>query len=223
MCGRFTLFANVEDLKMEFDLKETSSVPPSYNIAPSQSILIISQNAGKNTRHIHAAHWGFIPSWTKNPNEAPKPINARFETLSQKPYYKKAFQMQRCLIPTSGFYEWAAFHGVKKPYFFYREDYKLFALAGIYEYWPDGEEAVEIISTAIITTEANNLLKPYHSRMPVVIEPHNYEHWLDPENKNSEELVAMLYPRDYENLVCHAVSQYVNAPNNNDLSCIKAA
>src|SRR3546814_8929767 len=97
------------------------------------------------TTLFRSAHWGLIPSWTKNPNEAPKPINARFETLSQKPYYKKAFQKQRCLIPTSGFYEWTPSQGGKKPYFFYRENYKLFALAGIYDYWPQGEETAEII------------------------------------------------------------------------------
>ncbi len=94
-------------------------------------------------------------------------------------------------------------------------------LAGIYDYWPDGEETAEIVSAAIITTDANSLLKPYHSRMPVIIESHHYNHWLDPENKNTEELRATLYPREYDNLTCHAVSQYVNAPKNNDNQCIK--
>ena len=221
MCGRFTLFAKGEELKAEFKLKEESSIPPSYNIAPSQSILIVSHKQETHYRQLHLAHWGLIPSWTKNPNEAPKPMNARFETLKEKPYYKKAFQRQRCLIPTSGFYEWASTHGAKQPYFFYIKDYKPFALAGIYDYWPGGEETAEIVSAAIITTDANALLKPYHSRMPVIIEPHNYNHWLDPENNNTEELMAMLYPREYTELTCHAVSQYVNASKNNDPNCIK--
>ncbi|AIL13512.1 hypothetical protein IM40_08485 [Candidatus Paracaedimonas acanthamoebae] len=221
MCGRFTLFAKLEELKTEFELKEANSLPSSYNIAPSQSILIISQDAETYGKHLHLAHWGLIPSWTKNPHEAPKPINARFETLTEKPYYKKSFQRQRCLIPTTGFYEWTSSHGTKQPYFFYMKDYKPFALAGIYDYWPGGVETAEIVSATIITTDANSLLKPYHSRMPVIIEPHNYGHWLDPENKNTEELMAMLYPRDYEALTCHAVSQYVNAPRNNDSNCIK--
>ena len=221
MCGRFTLFAKEEELKVEFRLKEESTVLPSYNIAPSQSILIVSQDAETHDKHIHPAHWGLIPSWTKNPQEAPKPINARFETLKEKPYYNKAFQRQRCLIPTSGFYEWAPSHGVKQPYFFYMKGYKPFALAGIYDYWPEDEESAEIVSAIIITTDANSLLKPYHSRMPVIIEPHNYDHWLDPENKNTEELTAMLYAREYENLTCYPVSQYVNAPKNNDANCIK--
>lgn len=222
MCGRFTLFAKAEELKTEFELKEATSVPHSYNIAPSQSILIISQDKEVHNNNVYLAQWGLIPSWSKNPHEAPKPINARFETLREKPYYKKAFQKQRCLIPISGFYEWASDHGSKQPYFFYIKDYKPFALAGIYDYWPGGEETAEIVSAAIITTEANSLLKPYHSRMPVIIEQHNYEHWLDPENNNMEELMAMLYPRDYKNLTCHAVSKSVNTPNNNDANCIKA-
>ena len=223
MCGRFTLFAKGEELKAKFKLREENSVLPSYNIAPSQSILIVSQKQETHYRQLHLAHWGLIPSWTKNPNEAPKPINARFETLKEKPYYKKAFHRQRCLIPTTGFYEWASSHGVKQPYFFYMKEYKPFALAGIYDYWPGGEETSEIVSAAIITTDANALLKPYHSRMPVIIEPHNYTHWLDPENKNTEELMAMLYPREYTELTCRAVSQYVNAPKNNDPNCIKSA
>lgn len=194
LCGRFTLFAKLEELKAEFKLNDVSSLPSSYNIAPSQNIFIISQDAEMCDKHLHLAHWGLIPSWTKNPHKAPKPINARFETLTEKPYYKKAFQKQRCLIPTSGFYEWASTHGVKQPYFFYMKGYKPFALAGIYDYWPGDKESVEIVSTAIITTDANSLLKPYHSRMPVIIEPHNYNHWLDPENKNTEELLAILYP-----------------------------
>jgi len=103
LCGRFTLFAKGEELKAEFKLTEVSALPSSYNIAPFQSILIISQDAETHDNHLHLAHWGLIPSWTKNPNEAPKPINARFETLKEKLYYKKAFQRQRCLIPTSGF------------------------------------------------------------------------------------------------------------------------
>lgn len=194
MCGRFTLFAKEEELKAEFDLKEEFSLSASYNIAPSQSILIVTQAGESKARHLDLAHWGLIPSWTKNPNEAPKPINARYETLMEKPYYKKAFQKQRCLIPTSGYYEWSSAHGAKQPYFFHCKDHKPFALAGIYDYWPGSEETAEVVSAAIITTDANALLKTYHSRMPVIIKPNAYDLWLDPNNNNTEELMSLLYP-----------------------------
>lgn len=176
MCGRFTLFADEEDFKEEFSLEETFHFPPHYNIAPNQDIPIIVYNQRSGTPEVQLASWGFIPTWAKDLKKTPRPINARYETLQEKPYFKKAFAHQRCLIPANGYYEWDKNHEPSIPYRFCFKDNHLFAFAGLWSQWvsPDNSN----ILSCIITVEANSLVGKVHTRMPVVLLKNEYERWL---------------------------------------------
>ena len=202
MCGRFTLVADPNDLREAFPwLNIPGDIQPRYNIAPSQPVAVIP-NDGKNTLDYFV--WGLIPSWAKDPQIGSRMINARAETLQEKPSFKNAFRRRRCLIPASGFYEWQATPGQKTKtpmYIRLRED-KPFALAGLWENWnaPDGSK---ILSCTIITTQPNALLQDIHNRMPVILPPEAYPTWLEqgePDLKIAAGLAATLPGRSHASL-----------------------
>jgi putative SOS response-associated peptidase YedK len=172
-------------------------------------------------RILHGFRWGLIPSWAKDPAIAYKLINARSETASEKPSFNYAFKHWRCLIPTDGFYEWQRVEGSKtkkQPYFFSLKTQNIFALAGLWERWesPEGD----IIETcAILTTEANDVLRPIHDRMPVILNSENWDMWLDPSFSNKHELQEILKPFSADAMTSHPVSTVVNSPKNNSLEC----
>jgi putative SOS response-associated peptidase YedK len=218
MCGRFTLRTPEKVLANEFGVTEVPSVEARYNIAPTQTILAVQQTP--DGRQAKLLKWGLIPSWAKDPAMGAKLINARSETVTEKPAFRDAFRRRRCLIPADGFYEWQRTGGRKQPYFFRLRDERPFAFAGLWEIWESGEgETIE--SCTILTTEANELLRPVHDRMPVILDAKDYDLWLVASMKMAELLRGLLRPFPAERMVSSPVSQRVNSPSQDDSQCIE--
>jgi putative SOS response-associated peptidase YedK len=218
MCGRFVRYSSLQEIVKEFDIEEPSfDVPPSYNIAPSHSVAIIMNDSH---RKIALCKWGFIPSWSKDPATGYKMINARAESVAEKPSFSRAFKSKRVLIAANGFYEWKKEGKTKSPYYIGLKSGMLFGFAGLYNMWksPEGND---ICTCTIITTDANSALEPIHNRMPVIIRKEDESAWLDPENKNKDVLLNLLKPYDSGALMCYEVSQLVNSPSNNSPGCVK--
>ena len=176
---------------------------------------------GSAKRQLARFRLGLIPSWAKDPAIAYKLINARSETVAEKPAYRAAFKARRCLIPVDGFYEWKREGRGKVPFFLQMRDERLFSLAGLWEWWrPKEGKAVE--SCTVITTEPNDVLRPIHDRMPVIVSPTDFERWLDPMNQNVDELKSLLRPYPPDEMTARQVSRHVNNPRNNGPECIQA-
>ncbi|PYZ91687.1 hypothetical protein CR194_18850 [Salipaludibacillus keqinensis] len=222
MCGRFTL-TTADELEERFGIISAylpEQIETSFNIAPSQPVLSVIHD-GKNKRMGHL-RWGLIPRWAKDEKIGHKLMNARAETLAEKPSFKKPFQTQRCLIIADGFYEWKKRDGGKgkQPYRIHLKDEKYFAFAGLWEKWtpPTGEA---VFSCTIITTEANELMNEIHHRMPVIINPKDEVAWLDPMQSNTNELQHLLRPYPAGDMQAYPVSSAVSSPKNNDPELIK--
>ena len=219
MCGRYTLKTPVDALAERFGLDEyPSSLTASYNIAPTQEVAAVVEEDGK--RKLRMLRWGLIPSWAKDPAIGNKMINARAETVSEKPSFRTAFKKRRCLIVADGFYEWHKTDSGEQPYHLKMEDGSPFAFAGMWETWKNGEE---IRSCAIITTTANDLMGEIHHRMPVILPPENYGVWLDPDFDEKEALLDLLNPYPSKEMEAYAVSRRVNRPSNNEPSVVEPA
>ena len=212
MCGRFILTNYPERVAVEFDVDIRANFPPRYNIAPTQPIALIRMNE-KNQREFALARWGFIPSWAKKDYldrlRAKPLINARSETVSEKPTFKSAFKRRRCLIPADGFYEWKGEKGGRQPYLIRPEKGGLFAFAGLWEtaHDPDGGE---IDTAAIITAASGEDLQSLHNREPVVIAHDDYESWLGTDERDAPSLTPMLAPQPPGFWMSHPVSKAVN-------------
>jgi putative SOS response-associated peptidase YedK len=217
MCGRFSLVDNREELSNQFHLKRQVTIAPRYNIAPSQQIIIIRSGTNGNT--TSSVRWGLIPHWSKDEKFSAKLINARAETVQEKPVFREAFKERRCLIPANGFYEWKNEGNRKQPYFIKMKNGRLFAMAGICEYWqsPAGET---IESCAIITTEANTIVGKIHDRMPVIIPETAYGLWLDPV-RNGDHFREYFQPFDPFKMTAYPVSGMVNYVKNEGEGCIR--
>lgn len=222
MCGRFTLRQTPEEIAVSFQLSaiDEQIITPQYNIAPTKTIAAITLDAKNSQRQLKGLRWGLIPSWAKDDKIGYRLINARAETLSEKASFRNAFKNRRCLILADGFYEWQKTEKQKQPYYFQLKDKKPFAFAGLWETWqpPDGEI---IASCTIITTEANELVKPIHDQMPVILSPDAYDQWLDPKMKQSEIITPLLKPYDEQAMETYSVSQAVNRPSYNQPDCIE--
>jgi putative SOS response-associated peptidase YedK len=186
---------------------------PRYNIAPSQDVLVIVQRGDE--RKADHLKWGLVPSWSK---EAKGFINARSETIAEKPSFSESFERRRCLIPADGYYEWRRSEKIAQPYFFQMQDESTFAFAGIWDQWKDGKTS--IVGCAIITTSANELLEPIHNRMPVILHSHCYDFWLN-EDSRSPELKSLLVSFPAAAMRCHAVSYEVNNTKSDDEKLVK--
>ena len=206
MCGRFTLKRS-DRIKVgglnHFDLDDFI---PRYNIAPSQDILTVVE--GASAREARLLQWGLIPSWSK---EAKGIINARVETIEDKPSFKESFERRRCLILADGFYEWERNGKISQPYYFQMKDEAPFAFAGIWDRWRSGDRS--ITSCAIITTTANELLAEIHTRMPVILRPESYDLWLN-ENSRAADLKDLLVPFPATEMTSHPVGYDVNDVKN---------
>ena len=219
MCGRYTLKTPIKDLAEGFEIEEyPSSITPSYNIAPTQEVAAVIEE--DENRKLEMLRWGLIPSWAKDPAIGNKMINARAETVSEKPSFRKAFKVRRCLILADGFYEWQKIDNGKQPYHIKMKDDSPFAFAGLWEIWKNGEE---IRSCTIVTTEANDLMHEIHHRMPVILHPEDYELWLDPDFDEKEPLTSLLKPYPADAMEAYPVSRRVNTPSNNEPSVLKPA
>ena len=219
MCGRYTLKTPVDTLVEQFGIDEyPSSITASYNIAPTQEVAAVIAEDEK--RKLQMLRWGLIPSWADDPGIGNRMINARAETVSQKPSFRNAFKQRRCLILTDGFYEWKRIQGGKQPYYIHMKDGSPFAFAGLWETWRNGQE---IRSCTIITTEANELVGGIHNRMPVILPPEDYELWLDPDFEEKKALTSFLRPYPSDVIEAYPVSRRANSPSNNAPDCIEAA
>jgi len=220
MCGRFVLMTPGKSLAEHFRLAEEPSLEPRYNIAPTQPVAIIEPKAGSSLRELKIVRWGLIPFWAKDAKIGARFINARSETASDKPAFRSAFKMRRCLIPADGFYEWKKLEKDRDPYLVVLASRMPFAFAGLWESWksPDGEL---IESCAILTTDANELLRPIHDRMPVILSPTDYELWLNPDPKTIESLKHVLKPFPSEQMIMFPVSGKVNKANYDAPDCVQ--
>ncbi|XWK89291.1 MAG: SOS response-associated peptidase [Phormidium sp.] len=220
MCGRYSFNQVAEAIADKFQVKEVPPLSPRYNIAPTQQIATVSVNSESSERQLKMLRWGLIPSWAKDAKMGAKLINARAETVAEKPAFRSAFKKRRCLILADGFYEWQTQNGEKQPFYFRLENGETFAFAGLWEHWEKGEgEPIE--SCTILTTEANELMRPIHERMPVILESKNYEQWLDTEAKKVELLQSLLQPYPTEEMTAYPVSTKVNNPKNDRAECIQ--
>lgn len=211
MCGRFVLSAEPELVQQEFNLSDVPNLADRFNIAPSQPVSVITNDA---PQELSIVQWGLIPSWAKDPKMAYKMINARSETAHEKPSYRSPFKYRRCLIPTTGFYEWVKTEDGKQPYFIHRTDKDIFAFAGLWEVWnsPEGDE---VWTCTILTTDANEKISHLHHRMPVILEGDARDAWLD-KASDSDELKAILQPFDGDRMDYYPVSKAVNNVRNDN-------
>ena len=218
MCGRVALHDDkqfLEEVKKTInEVQQNLTLQPSYNIAPSQPIATLT-----NDKAYQYTRFGLIPHWAKESKL--QPINARAETLNQKPTFRTPFKSNRCIIPTNGFYEWRKEGKHKVPYWISPTQGNYFALAGISDTWYDPATDKEIISSAIITTTPNEIMKPIHDRMPVILEPKDWELWLDANIQESEALTPLLKSFDANAMQAFEVSTFVNSPANNTEQCIE--
>ncbi len=213
MCGRFTLSVDPAELDRAFSgFSFPEQFSPRFNIAPTQPILGIP-NDGQNKADFFV--WGLIPSWAKDPSIGSKLINARAETLAEKPSFRGGFKYKRCLILTDGFYEWKTIPGSKTkiPHYIFLKNHQPFAFAGLWDEWhaPDGGS---VRSATIITTEPNELMATLHKRMPVILNPRDYAQWLNPAPQTPDKLVGLLKPFPADEMSAYAVNTYVNNPAN---------
>jgi putative SOS response-associated peptidase YedK len=212
MCGRYVIISTPAAIRAMFDYAEQPNFPPRYNVAPTQPIPVVLLRDGK--RHFTLMRWGLLPSWVKDPKNFPLLINARGDTVLEKPAFRNAIRRRRCLIPADGFYEWqpgASPRGPKRPYFVRRREGvgTPLAFAGIFETWtgPNGEE---LDTAAIITTSANQTLAPIHDRMPVFVAPEAFDIWLDCANVEADAAAALIKPAPDELLEAYEISTAVN-------------
>jgi putative SOS response-associated peptidase YedK len=217
MCGRFVITSPPEALRQIFGYPEQPNFPPRYNIAPTQPIPVVIVENG--TRHFRLMRWGFIPAWAKDPRKFTVLINARAETVREKPAFKNAIRRRRCLIPADGYYEWQASGQRKRPHFIHRRDGEPIGLAGLAETWigPNGEE---LDTVAIVTAPAGADLAGLHHRVPVTIEPADFERWLDCRDDDAEKVMALLTASSEGCFVWHEISTRVNRAANDDAQLI---
>ncbi|HMA36199.1 MAG TPA: SOS response-associated peptidase [Chloroflexia bacterium] len=220
MCGRYALGASKEDLIARFNLAPATSVAesgPRYNLAPGQVHPVVVQNGAP---HLAAMRWGLVPAWSKEPSTRYATINARVETLAEKPAYRGPLRRQRCLVPATGFYEWqvrpdAAGKAARQAYHMQVLDGDrpgaLFAFAGLYDIW-HGPDGAELATYTIVTTAANPLLRPIHERMPVILPRAAEARWLDPAVEDPDALLPLLQPYPADAMVAYPVSAAVNSP-----------
>ena len=225
MCGRFTLRTDPETLTETFPGFTTPApdeMTPRYNIAPSQAIAAVPNN-GENS--VEFFQWGLIPSWAKDPKIGNRMINARSETLAEKPSFRTPYKRRRCLILSDGFYEWRSEPESKSktPIYIRLKSEKPFAFAGLWEAWYPRPDDEPLHSCTIITTSPNALMETIHQRMPVILEPDAYDLWLDPSEQSPKQLDGLLKPYPAEEMMAYPVSRLVNRPSNDSSDCIAPA
>ena len=214
MCGRYSLTKPIKTLKEHFQaIAVEMDHDRRYNIAPSQSVPIVL--TGNEGRELHAMRWGLIPSWAKDAAIGNRLINARAETVHEKPSFRSSLKKKRCLVPADGFYEWQAREQGKFPQYIRMRSGELFAFAGLWSEWDSGQEIMQTFT--IITTAANRDIESIHHRMPVILMPTDYDRWLSP---SSEEYQSLLKPLKEGLLDHYEITKTVNSPKNDSEECI---
>ncbi|MEW5821946.1 MAG: SOS response-associated peptidase [Cyanobacteriota bacterium] len=216
MCGRYTLQDAQEFLEHVFKIFDVPEFIPRYNIAPTQQVAAVRKIANKN--QLAFLRWGLIPFWAKDITLSARMINARAESVYDKPSFKAAYKKRRCLIIADGFYEWERVNGKKQPYYFQLKNSQPFAFAGLWEKWNKTKQTIE--SCTIITTTANELMSSIHERMPVIIDSNDYEMWLDSSFDDINILNTLLRPYPDSKMKMHPVNDRVNSPIYDFSECI---
>jgi putative SOS response-associated peptidase YedK len=244
MCGRYVSTRSPEDLTRLFDVTDwhpEEALAPSWNVAPTNDVYAVLERTPRDAdpgaparRELRPLRWGLVPSWAKDPKIGSRMINARMETVHEKPAYRRAFAKRRCLLPADGFYEWTPLEDPatgrthKQPYFIHPADGRVMALAGLYEYWRnpevenDDDPDAWLLTCTIITTEATDAAGRVHPRMPLALTPDHYDAWLDPHHHDAEELRALLTRPADGNLEARPVSTAVNNIRNNGAHLLDA-
>jgi putative SOS response-associated peptidase YedK len=220
MCGRFALHSDPRTLARHFGVEVPADLRPRYNVAPTQTIPIVRQDG--QGRQFALARWGLIPHWAKALETGYSTINARAETVATKPAFRSAFRYRRAIVPADGYYEWRSVPGskAKQPYFIARRDRAPMAFAGLWERWrsPEGED---LESCSIIVTEANELMRPIHDRMPVILDPVDWDDWFTTDAGDLAMLQGLLRPFPAGALTAWPVSTQVNSPRNDVPECLE--
>jgi putative SOS response-associated peptidase YedK len=222
MCGRYAFFSPAEAVKRIFALDDVPELEPRYNIAPTQSVPAVRMGE-EGARAFAMLHWGLVPKWAKERAIGNRMINARSETLAEKPSFREAFKKRRCLVLADGWYEWQVAAGGKQPWFIRRKDSRPFAFAGLWERWKDPAVGSTLESCTIVTTDAAESIKKIHERMPVVLEESDWDRWMDTAFSDTETLSELLKACDPKTLEAWQVSREVNAPKNQGPALIAAA
>ncbi len=216
MCGRYTLAKPFKSIVTHFKTKASQlGFKERFNIAPSQNVpVVIQDDVG---RQVCALRWGLIPHWAKDDSSGMKTINARAETISEKPSFRDSFRKKRCLVPADGFIEWARSAKEKTPKYINLKSNELFGMAGLWAEWNGNGQSIQTFS--IITTEANDLIGKVHHRMPVILNPESYSRWLDP-SESSSQLKSLLAPFPSEKMSVRSISKAVNSAKNDNPECL---
>jgi len=229
MCGRYTVTSSGETIADLFDLSEVPQLPLRYNLAPTQEAPVVRVAWPGGPRELALLRWGLIPYWAKEAAIGNKMINARAESVAEKPAYKHSFKKKRCLVVADGFYEWKREGKGKQPYLIRRSDKQPFAFAGLWSTWRGPEartsggpgDAPPVETFTILTTAANDVLRPLHDRMPVVVRPEDFALWLDPAVDDAGRLAPLLAPAPAEGWETVPVSRAVNSPAHDAADCVE--
>ncbi len=222
MCGRFTLRAPASVVAEHFAVFEMPPFAPRFNIAPTQPVAVVRMTPDRSEpeRQIVPLRWGLVPSWAKDPAIGARMINARAETVAEKPAFRTAMRRRRCLVAADGFYEWCRVGKRKQPYFIRLRDDGPFAFAGLWESW-EGPDHSQLDTCTILTTEPNDLMRPIHNRMPLILAPEHYAAWLDASRRDPEPLASLLRPYPDSEMTAHQVDILVNSARNDEPKCIE--
>ena len=226
MCGRFTMFIPPEDVAQIFQLsldqvRRIFDFPPRYNVAPTDTVAGVRMRSGGIGREPARLRWGLVPHWARGSEMVARTINARAESVADKPAFRDPFRERRCLVLTSGFYEWRKLSSGRQPYFICMRSREPFAFAGLWDRWIGGGWDIE--SCAIVTTSANRTVQPIHDRMPVILQPQDYDLWLNTTAGDRDALLDLLRPCPDDQLTAYPVSTLVNKPANDVPECVEPA
>lgn len=218
MCGRFVRHSSLRLIEQTFNVDVSGiQAAASYNITPTQKVLVV---VGNDKHHLAELHWGLVPFWAKDIRIGNRMINARVETVAEKPSFRSAFAKRRCLVVADGFYEWKGVKGDKQPFYFSLPDGSPFGFAGLWEVWKGADAAEAYRSCAIITTAASRSVRAVHHRMPMILRPEMHADWLRPSTQNTDHLKQLLSEGLFRELVHHPVSRKVNSTRHNEPACI---
>jgi len=222
MCGRYTLRSKPLDIAAAFDVVDVpDELTPRYNVAPTQRVAAVVFDPRDRQRRLRMFSWGLVPSWADDPAIGNRMLNARAETIAEKPSFRTAFKQRRCLVLADGFYEWKREGKLKQPFHIRRSDGRPFGMAGLHEHWH--RDGLTVDSCTIITTTANELMQPLHERMPVILDSVDYARWLDPAFAETATLAAMLVPAAADDWEAVPVSTIVNNARNETPECLQPA
>lgn len=214
MCGRFAFYSPHEAVRRFFGVSDAPEIEPCYNIAPTQYVAVVRADAGDAARRVAMLYWGLVPSWAKEKSIGARMINARGETLREKPSFRSAYRRRRCLVLADGYYEWQRAAGAKQPYFISFADGEPFGMAGLWESWRDPGSGEVLESCCIVTTAPGQSVAHVHDRMPVIVARADHEEWLDPRNEVLDRLDRLLAPCASPALQAVAVDRRVNDARN---------